>query len=475
MTAAFLTRLRAWVAKVFPLSLGRGACLSRADHELATRSNNAATRPWGYNVIGYISGALGLGVAGRNSVRTLLQRGERVWVLDIDPGFGRIGTDPTFEHLHAKPPGAPFTVNLFHINPEQILQFEREWWKKTSMRRTLNVCVPFWELPKLPSAWLPVLEAMDCVLAPSRFIYDACRAALPGGAVLLYSQCVYVPDDIVPDRCRWALPEDAVVFLSALDLFSDITRKNPWAVVECFRSAFPSRADVHLVVKVSGQPTERATQNEYMRLCASAAQDPRISVIAEHLPYRDVLTLYASCDVLVSLHRSEGLGLHLMEAMALGKTVVATGWSGNTDFMTETNSCLVGYKLVPVISADVNYRAELIGTNQVWADPDLGDAVSLMRRLGEDFSLRQSLGRQAKSDMSSLKADASHGAVFDVLQSQADDDAKNLLPHKRRSRQLRKLVVGGRWQTRVDRTKRTIVHTLRRAHLYPPDPSPRSD
>jgi glycosyltransferase involved in cell wall biosynthesis len=112
--------------------------------------------------------------------------------------------------------------------------------------------------------------------------------------------------------------------------------------------------------------------------------------INETLSRQDVYDLYAVCDAFVSLHRSEGWGMGPIEAMFLGKPVVATNWSGNADFMRPDNSLPVNYRLVK-IERDVGpYRA-----GHTWADPEIEHASWLMRRVMDDDELRARISREA--------------------------------------------------------------------------------
>jgi hypothetical protein len=140
-------------------------------------------------------------------------------------------------------------------------------------------------------------------------------------------------------------------------------------------------------------------------------------VLAETLSYADVLKLYASCDVYVSLHRAEGLGLGLMEAMALGKPVIATAWSGNMTFMNYTNSCPVNYHLIPVDASTPVYRKGRLGMETIWADPDIDEAAAWMHRLADDPDLRAEIGRKAADDMRQWQDEACHGKFIDELQA----------------------------------------------------------
>ena len=128
-------------------------------------------------------------------------------------------------------------------------------------------------------------------------------------------------------------------------------------------------------------------------------QDPRLILIDEHLTQADLFSLFASCDVLASLHRSEGLGQILMEMMSLGKPVITTAWSGNMDFCTVENSCLVDYDMVPVQATHHVYQHEAARSDVRWAEPRVATAASWMRRLYLEPELRQRLGRQAAHDL----------------------------------------------------------------------------
>src|SRR5206468_306111 len=121
----------------------------------------------------------------------------------------------------------------------------------------------------------------------------------------------------------------------------------------------------------------------------------RVTLIESILTYAEVLQLYASCDVFVSLHRAEGFGLGLMEAMALGKPVIATGWSGNMTFMNRVNSCLVGFRLIPVDGSVGPYSRAFLGREVRWADPETDEAAAWMQVLARDATLRASIGQKA--------------------------------------------------------------------------------
>jgi glycosyltransferase involved in cell wall biosynthesis len=184
---------------------------------------------------------------------------------------------------------------------------------------------------------------------------DAAERSAPEVRAVHYPQTVFLPADIAANRDAFGLPHDALLFFMNIDVTSELARKN------------------------------------------TAAAMANTIVIDRQLTYAETLSLNASCDVYVSLHRSEGLGLNLLQAMTLGRPVIVTGWSGNTDFMTPEDACLVGYELVPVRATHYAYRPEAIGPGQVWAEPSIAEAAAWMRRLADDESLRRRIGAAAQA------------------------------------------------------------------------------
>jgi len=308
----------------------------------------------------------------------------------------------------------PFSANIFHVNPDQIAYLFRPGRYDVPIDGVLQTCVPFWELPRLPAAWIEPLSAMDAILAPTLFVRDSVLRDLPHARVLHYPQAVRVPEGIVADRARFGIDRDATAFCMSFDMRSDLERKNPGGVIEAFQRAFEGREDVRLVIKANNVTTAAGLPAHLDRLKAMST-DPRVTVLDRPMTYREILTLYASCDVLVSLHRAEGLGLSLLEAMALGRPVIATGWSGNMDFMTPDNSCLVPFRMVPVRASTQPAYAKGFSGEQEWADPDLDEAASWMVRLADDPSLREALGERARADATQVLAEHDRAEVFEEL------------------------------------------------------------
>ena len=390
---------------------------------------------FGVNLFGFISGNLGLGVAARNQLRLLLDSGIEVCPVDIEVCGGRARHDRTFAHLTVDlTTPTPHPVNVFVLNPSDLASLLRARPPAVRTEGRINVCIPFWELPLIPPCWVEPLESMDFIVAASHFIQYALLAGVGRARVRHIPQPVYIDARISPDRQRFGIPDDTLAFLCSFEVSSDINRKNPYGVIEAFWRAFPGGEPSVLVIKVNNPGTPGPHREHLERLYDLAARDARVVLIQEALTYHDVLTLYASADVYVSLHRAEGLGLGLLEAMSLGKPVIATAWSGNMEYMNERTGCLVGYQLVPVQAANQPaYLPEFTGPGAVWADPNLDEAAAWMRRLVHDPELRKKVGAAAAKAMverrASISADELVAAVSNLLAlRRADERSRSAEP-----------------------------------------------
>lgn len=371
--------------------------------------------PTGINVIGHISGNLGIGVTARSVIQALLDRGIDVATIDIDPGMGRAGADRSFDHLAVQRfEDLPHAINLFVLPPASIAALHRARPDFFECGH-LNVGFSMWELPAVPREWIPALEALDVLVAESEFIRHAFQFSLSGVQVLSASHPLYLPTDVYPQRARFGLPEDGVIFLSSFEPNSDVERKNPEAVVQAFLQGVGQDPRAHLVFKLNNATSNGVLQPSVAALRLHAERHPRIHLLTETLRYEEVLALYASCDVFVSLHRAEGLGLALLECMALGKPVVATGWSGNVSFMDHTCSALVGYDLIPVNGTIPAYQAEMVGDQVRWADPNVDEAAAWLRRLLHDPALRADMGARARAHVERYLAEAERAGFIDEL------------------------------------------------------------
>ncbi|MEM7586295.1 MAG: glycosyltransferase family 4 protein, partial [Acidobacteriota bacterium] len=210
-------------------------------------------------------------------------------------------------------------------------------------------------------------------------------------------------------RRDFGLADDQTVFLFTFDFSSRVRRKNPQGVIEAFRRAFPAdRRDVALVLKSKTVDSVPEQVEDARTVAEIARRDRRVRLINETWPRRKVLDLIACCDVYVSLHRAEGFGLGMAEAMQFGKPVIATDYSGNTDFTHPDNACLVGFELIDVEPGE-NYDLE---GSSVWAEPDIDEAADHMRFLARDREARRRLGDRGRRYIEELHSPRTIGERY---------------------------------------------------------------
>jgi glycosyltransferase involved in cell wall biosynthesis len=287
-------------------------------------------------------------------------------------------------------PAAPMDgTMIFCINPPEMRNVLRHFGPRICSGKRL-IGYWWWELDKLPGEWLPWIGLMDEIWVSSRFIHDAFSSCLPKKSVRYVP--LPVPEPVVSKMTRRAFGLDADRFtvLVGFDLSSRWARKNPSGAIDAFRRAFPDSGEAQLVLKASGTDRHPA---HLARLRALTADMPNARIIDRDLPAGDLAALVRSADVFLSLHRSEGLGLFIAEAMWLGTPVVATGWSGVMDMLDDQNSMLVRFKKVPVRRSD--YPSVPRGAE--WAEPDIDHAAECLRCLADDPDLRAGLRAKARA------------------------------------------------------------------------------
>lgn len=357
--------------------------------------------PDGVNLTGFIRAEMGLGESCRRLAAALKHAQIPFSAIDYQHGAcARMEDDSWGSFMH----GAQYAVNVTVINADELpyaipaLEKEKYW------DRHYQIAHYAWELPEYPAEWAKISEIFDEIWTPSTFCTDAIAAAV---------KCPVrtIPYIIAPEisqkrsREYFGLPEDRFLFLCMFDVNSVIQRKNPKAAIDAFRKAFGGDAsNVGLVIKVNdvqGTPEAQEYLQGLIRECSN------IYLLNKVLSRNDVNALIQVCDSFVSMHRSEGFGLVMAESMYLGKPVIATNWSSNTDFMNHENSCPVSYRLVEV---DQDYAVYKKG--QIWADPDVDDCARYMRRLVEEPAYCAAIAEAGrKTILEKYSADSSAQAI----------------------------------------------------------------
>jgi len=356
--------------------------------------------PDGAVLLGYPEAELGLGQALRGLARGLLDSGVPLRVANFSAHIvAHQQRDRSLSHLIDN--RATAKAQVFCINADQLPLGLAEIGAQR-VAQAYNIAYPFWELARLPAVWVPNFAAIDEVWAPSRFIQETLAQSL-AQPVIHMGVGVQLPRACAMQRRDFGIAENRFAFLFFFDYTSYASRKNPEAVMAAFRQAFPpgDPAPVTLVLKAMGRDLEHGRR---ARIAELAAADPRICLIDRALTPEEQAALLGAVDALVSLHRSEGFGLGMAEALLLGKPVVATAYGGCMDFLTADNACLVDYRLIPVAPGQYPH-----GEGQLWADPDLDQAAHYLRRLVAEPAWGRALARRGQHEVATLHSPAAVG------------------------------------------------------------------
>lgn len=331
----------------------------------------------GVNLYGHALGRLGVGEDVRMAAKALDAANIPYVVRDIKAAA--VGDEERPEGLKLSET-SPFDVNLLCMTGLSTISAALAEGKGLHEGRHTIGMWP-WELPEWPAALEQAWDCVDEVWASSRFTFETYDRA---GMVPVYHQPMAVVADASEGATRadFGLPADSFLFGFSFDGLSSVSRKNPGAVIAAFQEAFPSGTKgVGLVLKgirVS------ADVPSWSQLLQAIDGDSRIHLINESLTRGRLLDLYRALDAFVSLHRSEGFGRNLAEAMLLGKPVIATDYSGNLDFTTDQTAALVPVQLRKVLPGEYPF-----GAGQSWAEPDTAAAAQIMRTLLEDAAWRE--------------------------------------------------------------------------------------
>jgi glycosyltransferase involved in cell wall biosynthesis len=283
-------------------------------------------------------------------------------------------------------PGS-YPISLVHGNAADVPGFVRAR-GEGYFRGHYNIGYWDWEWPEFPAEWSESFRHFHEIWVPSSHALEAVSRAAPV-PVLKVPYAIEEPLAVKRlARADFDLPERAFVFLSALDFHSPKEMTNPAGLLKAFKKAFQKRDKARLVLQVSR--VSPADLRELTRAAAGA----NVVVIDRSLAREEAHTLMKLCDCYVSLHRAGGFGLLLAEAMSLEKPVIATAYSGNTDFMTAANSLPVNYQ-----PGEVKKEFGHCQKGWVWAEPDLDHAAELMRRVSRDQKLAKEVGRKAREDV----------------------------------------------------------------------------
>lgn len=300
--------------------------------------------------------------------------------------------------------------NIVVLNPPELLNGNL-FFPSDLMRGTHVIGYWAWELPDMPAAWCPAFDLVDEVWTCSEFAARAFRRATRKNVRILphvVEDWEHLPRSEARARLGLGTGDD-FIFLSVFDFASTLKRKNPLGVIAAFRAAFGDGPEGPLLV-MKYHSGEQFAQDEAM-VRAAAASCPRIRLLTGVLSQGEMRTLFDAANCFVSLHRSEGFGLNIAEAMIAGVPVICTGYSGNMDFTRPDNSLLVDWTPVALRSG------EYFGwQGQTWAEPSIAYASAAMHHVINHPADTQDLALHARADMKRMfNPEAISARMMDLL------------------------------------------------------------
>ena len=352
------------------------------DFGLTTRSKKL-----GVNVAGYFKGEFGVGQFGRLVARAAINSGLPVTSLVNERTDSR--QEEEFEISKSK---QIYSVTISAVNADQFSLWLDDLPKELKQNSKF-VGVWAWEIETFPKQFYPAFDYVDEIWAISSFVKNSIQPRTEKPVYVVPGPIIAPQITERLDRSVIGLSEKEEYILFMFDYFSIFKRKNPIDLIQTHVLAFPDESGPKLIIKtVNG--SKNPSQQEQLRFAVGARMD--ILILDMYLSREQLHSLVNECQIYISLHRSEGYGLTLAEAMSLGKPVMATAYSGNMDFMNASNSVLVPYDLVSVGEDAYPYQSD-----SFWAQPDISFAANALRELSDDSERRMRIGNKARQDVTS--------------------------------------------------------------------------
>jgi glycosyltransferase involved in cell wall biosynthesis len=348
---------------------------------------SSETSTKGINIAGYFEGEFGIGSSVRYYTEALKKSGIP-FVLNNFTSHHHNSNDTTFSEFSDQ---NPYPVNVIVVNADQTEVF-RNSVSPNYFKGKYNIGIWAWELESFPEEFIRNTKYFDEIWAISSFVKDSISKKSPIPTVCVNTPLVLDKSKLISNKEKFGIKNNNFTFLFIFDFLSVFKRKNPLGIIKAFKQVFEDNSNVSLIIKCINN---KESPSDFKQLKNESSEN--IHLMTDTISKDDLLSLIASCDCYVSLHRSEGFGLTIAEAMCAGKPVIATYYGGNTDFMSEKNSFPVKYNLIKV---EENYGAYQKGN--VWANPDLKQASELMKKVYENQEYAKSIGKKAQSDIDEI-------------------------------------------------------------------------
>ena len=341
----------------------------------------------GINIAGYINGEFGVGEGVRANIRAT----EAAKIPFNINNFARSPhrqQDSTYQNFSSD---NPHPVNLIQVNADEVATFIKHT-GSSYFQNKYNIGFWAWEIPAFPTKWQTAFNHFHEIWTYSNYCAETISQVSPIPVIKIMPSIALPAPSL--SRKVLGLPKDKFIFLFIFDFCSRIERKNPLATIQAFKQAFGEDDRLLLIIKSSNshQFSEAKTA-----LNSAIANNSNIKHLDWYLSKDKINGLLYNCDCYVSLHRCEGFGLTMAEAMFYGKPVIATDYSSNTEFMNVGNSFLVKYKLIPIEQDCGPYKK-----GNVWAKPDVEHAADLMREVFNNYQKAQEIGAVAAEEIQTL-------------------------------------------------------------------------
>ncbi|MBD2432647.1 MULTISPECIES: glycosyltransferase [Fischerella] len=409
-------------------------------------SNNTSSNNFGVNISGYVNSEFGLGEGVRGTIRAI----EAV-------GIPFVINNCTFNTMHRKMDSSytdfsdknPYPINIIQVNVDMINTFissaSPEYFKNK-----YNVGFWAWELPEFPKEWLSAFNLFDEIWTPSAYCVDAIAPVSPI-PVLKVMHSISLPQPAITKQSL-GLADNKLIFLFIFDFCSVFERKNPLAVIQAFQQAFGKvNQNVQLVIKFSNS---KYFPNQLKQLKTLVEDFKNIKIIDDYLLKDELNALIYHCDCYVSLHRSEGFGLTMAEAMYYGKPVIATAYSANLEFMNINNSFLVKYSLVTLTEDYGPYKK-----GNFWAEPDIDHAAYLMQHVFNNYADAKQVGKKASEHIKSVLSPK-------VIGEKIKNRLVHIMKRQNISSNLDQLYTKLQYQNAEIKRLQTLVHTMESSKFW---------
>jgi glycosyltransferase involved in cell wall biosynthesis len=377
--AVALVRVRNWVMSKLPMPSRRGVLF-----------------------IGYVEANLGLAQSLRGLISATAER-------QVDYGIYpfRVGVETRlveqfkpekFDLKHR------YDINIIEVATDQLPTVFASLDSRL-LANSYNVLRTYWELSRAPQEWGAILKGVQEIWAPNAFVAAAFKGIF-SGPITIIPPCVATQELDYPRPAEFGIKSGRFYFLFSFDFYSFPHRKNPLGVLNAFRMAFPDlNENVGLIIKSTGSEAHQA--DVWKEMQAIVGTDPRIRIIHGTMSRQGMLGLIRACDCYVSLHRAEGFGLGMAEAMTFGRIVIGTDYSGSTDFLSAETGFPVAYDLRPVKRDEYVFWAE----DQVWAEPHMDAAIAAFRLAFGDVDARTRKAAAGKALVDHKYSKAAVGAA----------------------------------------------------------------